>query len=655
MDNNKKVTLGGDRLGAGKDNEIFMHDFERSTHDLSYMWRSSMSAGTLVPFMNELGLSGDTFEINLDTDIKTLPTIGPLFGSYKVQLDVFEVPLRLYHKKLMNNTLNIGLDMENIKFPKFPLRWRYDQGDDLVVKNQVNQSSLYAYLGARGVGINQNAYERYFNGVPLLGYFDIFKNYYANKQEEEAYVIHYKAEANPDWELILFDDSPIGSGVTSTFDNDTNMGFETTSVYGEDVDTDEMLILIREDGLTTRYSLRRLKDVFEGVYLNEGTGYISVDANKPYDVFKDRTWNVKLINEEIPLVGNNYDKPYLTKFDLTDIDDMRERIFSDNGDGDFDISDESGLWAKIGIEGDTGKFSQQGTQEMLAVKCYQSDLLNNWMRTDFFEGSTGINEITSVDTSGDSFTIDSLNMANKVYNMLNRIAVTGGSYDDWLDAVYSHERKRGKSTPVYHGSLIKELTFQEVIANSKAEDQPLGELAGRGMMTKKNKGGRIKIKCDEPCYIMGIISLTPRVTYSQGNDWKMNLRNMAELHVPNLDEIGFQDLVTDQMVGSVTNVGNGDPNYESVGRQPAWINYMTNIDRNYGNFADENREMFMVLDRRYEIDVNEDISDITTYIDPSKFNNIFADTRLDAQNFWTQIKCDIKARRKMSAKVIPNL
>jgi len=49
------------------------------------------------------------------------------------------------------------------------------------------------------------------------------------------------------------------------------------------------------------------------------------------------------------------------------------------------------------------------------------------------------------------------------------------------------------------------------------------------------------------------------------------------------------------------------------------------------------------------------IKDLTTYIDPSKFNNIFADTQLDAQNFWTQIGVNITARRKMSAKIIPNL
>ena len=51
----------------------------------------------------------------------------------------------------------------------------------------------------------------------------------------------------------------------------------------------------------------------------------------------------------------------------------------------------------------------------------------------------------------------------------------------------------------------------------------------------------------------------------------------------------------------------------------------------------------------------EPIKDLTTYIDPTKFNHIFADTRRDAQNFWAQIGVDMTVRRKMSAKIMPNL
>ena len=37
------------------------------------------------------------------------------------------------------------------------------------------------------------------------------------------------------------------------------------------------------------------------------------------------------------------------------------------------------------------------------------------------------------------------------------------------------------------------------------------------------------------------------------------------------------------------------------------------------------------------------------------YNNIFADQSFDAQNFWVQIGVNIRARRLMSAKIIPNL
>ena len=96
----------------------------------------------------------------------------------------------------------------------------------------------------------------------------------------------------------------------------------------------------------------------------------------------------------------------------------------------------------------------------------------------------------------------------------------------------------------------------------------------------------------------------------------------------------------------------------SAGKTVAWINYMTNVNRTFGNFAPGMSESFMVLNRNYSITTQtktKQIEDLTTYIDPIKFNYIFADTNLDAMNFWVQTKFDIKVRRLISAKQIPNL
>ncbi len=185
--------------------------------------------------------------------------------------------------------------------------------------------------------------------------------------------------------------------------------------------------------------------------------------------------------------------------------------------------------------------------------------------------------------------------------------------------------------------------------------QPLGTLAGRGRLTGKNKGGKIKIKVDEPSYIIGLVSLTPRIDYSQGNKWDTNLKTMNDLHKPALDAIGYQDLITDQMAWFDTQTTDaGVVTYSTAGKQPAWINYMTNVNQTRGSFAELGNSMFMTLNRRYE-QGSTGIEDLTTYVDPSKYNEIFAYSELDSQNFWVQISNKILARRKMSAKVIPNL
>jgi hypothetical protein len=662
-----KVTLGGDRLGAGGKQKIELHNYERSTHDLSYVWRSTNASGTLIPFINEIALPGDTFDIDLDVDIQTLPTIGPLFGSYKVQLDVFQIPIRLYQGKLHMNMLSIGMKMQDIKLPQMTLS--AIGGNTKDDNSQINPSSIFKYLGISGIGKSANGGDtgvnREFNALSLLGYFDIYKNYYANKMEEYGVIIHNDmAEENRTVTQVTLNN---GGGIEFLSENETPpleyaLGSEgTVLVYcSEAIPPEEIWLNIVLSGGT---ATERLTDGFRNVQYDEQFGaYI---CTQPLE----RLWGTRSYggyNWTRQL--NNIAVPKLHKFPLENVDTMRQLILQDvMSTAPFNVTAVAQSYSLAGYEdifkvGDLG-YSCTATQEGLLVKTYQSDLFNNWVKTDWIDGSNGINAITAVDTSDGSFTIDTLQLSRKVYDMLNRIAVSGGTYDDWLNAVYTHERTRGIENPMYMGGLIRELAFQEVVSNASAtsgdENQPLGTLAGKGVLTQKRKGGKVYIKVDEPSIIMGIYSLTPRIDYSQGNKWDVNLKTMDDFHKPALDEIGFQDLITDQMDWRDTSISvtSGLPIFKSAGKQPAWLNYMTNVNKCYGNFAIENQEMFMTLNRRYESNSGEygGIKDLTTYIDPSKFNNIFADTRLDAQNFRTQIAVNMTARRKMSAKLMPNL
>lgn len=669
-----KRKIGGDRLGSGNKMNVDLKTYNRTTVNMSKVWRSTMASGTLVPFLNELALPGDTFDIDLEAEILTHPTIGPLFGSYKVQLDIFQCPIRLYQGLLHNNKLGIGNQMEKVKIPQIKLKAKTPDKTKLDIDNeQINSSCLLSYLDIRGVGMGDETgdeVEREFSALGVIGYWDIYKNYYANKSEEIGAVIHGAVEEGVQYEIAdatyydphLDPENPIIIGIEQTPGTPANITPHTTSwiyvqVSGEE-DTLEKRDWVMEnmmliDNTNTR---RKVSEYYEGID-DAGTS----PGHRIYKielliagmaVHTIENWDYAQAGD-IPTT-----EPLVRTFPLENLDTMRENILKEMGLNDTFVIDETTLepYGWLCGKGGEDTYFKTLTQEGLGLKTYQSDLFNNWIQDEWINGSNGINAVTSVDTSSGSFEINQLILARKVYNMLNRIAVSGGTYEDYIDTVYTAGGKWRTETPIYMGGLSKELVFQEVIANSQSEDQPLGTLAGRGKLAGKHKGGKVVVRVDEPSIIMGIISLTPRIDYSQGNKWSNNIKNMRELHAPELDEIGFQDLITDQMAWWDTKIdGNGNPVFKSAGKQPAWINYTTNINETRGNFANENNQMWMTLNRRYEWDGEEGIKDLTTYIDPMKFNNIFAETSRDAQNFWAQIGVEMKTRRMMSAKLMPNL
>lgn len=688
-----KVTIGGDRLGAGKRESVTMHGYNRSNHDLSYAWRSTMAVGVLTPFLKKVALPGDTFDIDLHASVLTQPTIGPLFGSFKLQLDVFQVPIRLYQGMLHMNMLGIGMDMSAVKLPVFTLT-----GQAMRSYNDfeyINKSSVLSYLGVKGIASRgyQGLVVRNFNAIPYLAYVDIFKNYYANKQEDNAYVIHNKAgTAYPTITntsaLVGTTHSPTKYAILVTNVNTPPITMQYTYQFepvvqilisfltGENISNltiDDFMINSQPvgGGAVAQRPASELFSRIEITGINGTTAYIRLRGPK-WAIGTSRDISAAYWTGSAKGMTGGIE---LTPFRLKDIDDCRVAILQNNNAAAFNLS----TWATTNNKGPYNllfEATQTGTQpnitrylsleknmEGLLVKTYNSDLFNNWISTEWIDGPNGIAAVTAIDTSGGSFTIDELNLSKKIYNMLNRIALSGGSYDDWLDAVYDHDRQKSAENPMYMGGLIQDVQFEEVISTAATSDSQLGQIAGRGRIGNFKRGGKIIVKVSEPSYIIGIASLTPIIDYSQGNDWDNNLVTMNDLHKPALDAIGFQDLITEQMYWGTSYQGVADATRTTIktsaGKQPAWINYMTAVNKTFANFANESEQMWMTLNRKYVVNWNsqddQSIRDLTTYIDPAKYNNIFADTRLDAQNFWVQIGVGIEARRKMSAKVIPNL
>lgn len=669
-----KVTLGGDRLGAGKKEKIDIPEYGRSTHNLSYVFKTTASFGTLIPFACEVMLPGDDYEIDLDVELLTNPTIGPLFGSAKVGADMFTGDYRLYQGKLHNNLTGTGLNMKNIKLPIYELFGEYFEGSGLdnfigsPDNISVNPSCVLRYLGLGGVGIQVSTEpatqeKRSFNAAGWIMYWDVIKNYYANQQEKIGAVIHSPAEAL----INLVTSIDIEGTVIPAYPgaNPKIMEENTTITINKSPGVQPLYMIL----INTNMGQLSCEEIGTVILETGAAIYIEYDVSR----WGRRTaYNWNTVDSRQLRTG----QPRVQTFNLSEIDQMRENILANAGNpSPYLINNSAGApgaalapWKFIldsDVQDPDITRPRLASQEGLGLKTYMSDLFNNWLDTDWIDGTGGINDLTKIDTSGGSIEIDTINFAEKLYETLNRIVIAGNTYDDYLDAGYTAKRWTRPEIPVYHGGIIKELIFQEVVSQSESPIntegvQPLGTLAGRGRLGSRQKGGSLNIKANEITTLMGLVHVTPRLDYSQGNKWDIHLKTMADFRLPGLDEIGFQELITEQMAWWDTYWDSSESVWKqsSAGKQPAWANYRTNVNRVFGNFAIEENQMWMVMNRRYTPSKDGNrfrIDDVTTYIDPVKFNWIFAQTALDAQNLWIQIAVNIKARRIMSARVIPNL
>lgn len=638
--------IGKNTIGDNNKMSVSLHEYNMSTHDLSTIVRNTQSPGTLVPNLCLVGQKGDTFDIDVDANVLTHPTTGPLFGSFKLEHHIYAAPVRLYNSWLHNNRTKIGLNMAQVKLPQITVNIN-SQYDTITTEkeqwNQVNPSCLLAYLGIRGfaniTGVNSKVVTK--NALPILAYYDIFKNYYANTQEENFYIIGNSESLN-----IAINGTQVNPNIVASNEGRIN----NTGIIGISPNTikqNELQIKVSKNSPTGESVILTPQDI--GTWNISGE-LILIKTNK---VPEGEIWYIRSIQTTNRTVLENYP--------LENLDTIRDKILLTAGDTVFDISNTSMSLAPFTNftkrKAVNNKLNASDPQYGLCLKTYNSDLYQNWINTEWIEGVNGINEASAVDVSDGTLSMDALNLSQKVYNFLNRIAVSGGTYRDWLETVYTGGNYMERcETPTFEGGVSQEIVFQEVVSNSAYGDEPLGTLAGRGVTTGRQKGGHIRIKVTEPCYIMCICSITPRIDYGQGNTWDTYLETMDDWHKPALDGIGYQDSLNGERAWW-TDYLNGDPDLKrtSAGKTVAWINYMTNVNRTFGNFAPGMSESFMVLNRNYSIGTNKQIEDLTTYIDPVKFNYIFADANLDAMNFWVQTKFDIKVRRLISAKQIPNL
>ena len=374
----------------------------------------------LVPFMKIVCQKGDIFDIKLTNKTMTHPTLGPLFGSFKLQHFIFTAGFRLYNSWLHNNRMGIGMKMSDIKFPTMS---RPTVGNPNV-GIQCNPSSLHAYLGWRGTR-QPGLIEPRKNAIPWLMYFDIFKNYFANTQEDKFYIITGSAEAKVTFEQKNEDKftAQVGQDVKHSWKapmNDTatlqaEVGVKDYASFWKSV---KIRFCNPNNGMSKESYIN---------YLTSNSNTEKITTDKISTIFsKDNSLEGYTIIQGIytgqfpgdETLYRNSLKTILNEQKLETLDEIRDEILKTPGNQEFKINSNpnnnvSNLFKEI---------QRAATNKLggLVIKTYDSDVFNNWVKTDWIDGENGISKVTALKPDEDgTITMDALNLQQKVYNMFN--------------------------------------------------------------------------------------------------------------------------------------------------------------------------------------------------------------------------------------------
>lgn len=533
-----------------------------SNHDRSYYFRTSMSVGPLFPIAVIPCNAGDDNYLEFESLVNTQALLSPLYGSFKLKIMSFFAGTSLYCPKLWRNGSMVSEDGTldaNYPLFKFP-SYNYPGKDTKFAVIRPDQ--LLAYLGFNpgymDTNIVTNTPVRAYNALPLLIYWDIFRHYFANRQEVRM-------------------------------------------------------------------------PYFEGGKANQSTN------------------------------------PRISWDNLSVLDDFY--LKSIPADGGVIENFPSCISAAFGIgQQDRGVNPMQG----FALGTYLPDRTNVILNSKFYKDN--VTSVT-VSTSGDSFQVDQLVTAKKLWTSRNKDAMSNGTFKDWVRMHYGVTPKIMDDMPTFLGATNVDIAFEDIRATTRAqvgdEEQYVGDKGSSGL----GYGNSRSIRCvaDRPGYIVVLAQIVPRVDYYQYLQRYVLKTKLSDEFRPEFNGIGLQDVLVSDLNADFTDLMSAtgtppegvvlDPSTQSLGKQPAYTELMTALNTIRGSFCTTEKSWVLARDFRAQIPESSGGSivslnpvgntDSSAYIMPDEWQQPFANQALYAQNFLVQFRVKNVVRSLVSKRLMP--
>ena len=116
-----------------------------------------------------------------------------------------------------------------------------------------------------------------------------------------------------------------------------------------------------------------------------------------------------------------------------------------------------------------------------------------------------------------------------------RLALTDGSYNELIKAMFGHDPRWHNHNAVYCGGCRQPIVFSEVVNTAESPNAPLGDVAGRAFSASNNDV--IHVHSDDYGCFITVLVITPDEYYSQGADKMWTRLENAEQYLPILNNL----------------------------------------------------------------------------------------------------------------------
>lgn len=291
----------------------------------------------------------------------------------------------------------------------------------------------------------------------------------------------------------------------------------------------------------------------------------------------------------------------------------------------------------------SSSFGGRALWDGLFLRCLHGDMYNSFLNKSRVDAALSYSRMNVKDGA---ITFEQVRTSSALTKFFERLIAAGGRWSDWLKVTSGITTSVGLNRPEYIGSVGGYIDFDLVTATAAtqfgsgatAETTRLGDLAGRGNAAINSRAHRIHTS--EPGYIFVVYSIIPDIVYA--TTYHPNRRNqyLSDYYNPSLDRLGWQDVPNDWYNGR----NNPNPTM-FYGKQPAWTQQISEVDRSHGRLSDDLRYWTL----SYTSPVDTAVPPV--YSNPVSDQLIFDVPTVD--NFFVMHSFGVKAKQPKSKFTLP--